>query len=42
MLNCETYECYFNHEGICCFEEIDYVENEEPEIIEDECNLIEV
>lgn len=37
MKSCSLSECYFNHEGICCVDEIDYVENEEPELMEEEC-----
>lgn len=30
-------DCYFQHEGYCCFDSIDYVENEEPELFEKDC-----
>lgn len=40
MISCNV-DCYFQHEGFCCIDSIDYVENEDPELIEDsECNAL--
>lgn len=41
MILCECNEdCYFQHEGFCCIDDFDYVENLiEPDFIEN-CNLL--
>lgn len=35
---CTIAECYFNHEGFCAIDFMDYVGNEEIEIIAGECS----